>query len=103
MQAQIINLLQEVQEKFDLTYLFVAHDLAAVRQVSDRVAVMYMGRIVELAPAEDLYGHPLHPYTRALLDAVPTVGRAGRRLVPDVGDRFLDRPPVLQQHPDPRA
>jgi oligopeptide/dipeptide ABC transporter ATP-binding protein len=79
-QAQVLNLFQDLQRRLNLTYLFVAHDLAAVRQVSDRVAVMYMGRIVELAPAEDLYGHPLHPYTRALLDAVPTVGRAGRRL-----------------------
>jgi len=79
-QAQVLNLFQDLQRRLDLTYLFVAHDLAAVRQVSDRVAVMYMGRIIELASAEELYGHPLHPYTRALLDAVPTLRRAGRRL-----------------------
>jgi oligopeptide/dipeptide ABC transporter ATP-binding protein len=79
-QAQVLNLFQDLQRRLDLTYLFVAHDLAAVRQVADRVAVMYMGRIVELAPARELYDNPLHPYTRALLAAVPTLGRRGRRL-----------------------
>lgn len=79
-QAQVLNLFQDLQRRLDLTYVFVAHDLAAVRQVADRVAVMYMGRIVELAPADELYGNPLHPYTRALLAAVPSVGRRERRL-----------------------
>ena len=79
-QAQVLNLFQDLQRRLNLTYLFVAHDLAAVRQVSDRVAVMYMGRIVELAPAQELYDHPFHPYTRALLAAVPTLGRRGRQL-----------------------
>jgi oligopeptide/dipeptide ABC transporter ATP-binding protein len=70
-QAQIINLLEELQEKLGLTYLFIAHDLAVVQHISDRVAVMYLGRIMELTSSAELYENPLHPYTKALLSAIP--------------------------------
>jgi len=78
-QAQIINLLQELQEKLKLTYLFIAHDLAVVEHISDRVLVMYYGKLVEEASADEIYTHPVHPYTQALLSAVPTVDLAQKR------------------------
>jgi peptide/nickel transport system ATP-binding protein/oligopeptide transport system ATP-binding protein len=70
-QAQILNLLKSLQQEFHLTYVFISHDLSVIRQVSDRIAVMYLGRVVEIGNAEDLYQHPRHPYTGALLSAVP--------------------------------
>ena len=70
-QAQIINLLDDLQNEFGLTYLFVAHDLRVVRHVSDRIAVMYLGKLMEVSPAEELYTKPIHPYTSALLSAIP--------------------------------
>ncbi len=84
-QAQVINMFDELQEKLGLTYLFVAHDLLVVRHISDRIAVMYLGKMVELAPAKEIYDKPLHPYSKSLLSAVPVpdpkVARANKRIV----------------------
>ena len=84
-QAQVINMFDELQEKLGLTYLFIAHDLLVVRHISDRIAVMYLGRMVELADASEIYDHPLHPYSQSLLSAVPVpnpkVARANKRIV----------------------
>ncbi len=84
-QAQVINMFDELQEKLGLTYLFVAHDLLVVRHISDRIAVMYLGKMVELAEAEEIYNSPLHPYSKSLLSAVPVpdpkIARANKRIV----------------------
>ena len=77
-QAQVLNLLEDLQHEFNLTYVFIAHDLSVVRHVSDRIAVMYLGKIVELSPAKELYVKPIHPYTDALLAAIPRVGATRR-------------------------
>ena len=88
-QAQVINMFDELQEKMGLTYLFIAHDLLVVRHISDRIAVMYLGKMVELADAAEIYDHPLHPYTKSLISAVPIpdpkIARANKR-IPLQGD-----------------
>jgi oligopeptide/dipeptide ABC transporter ATP-binding protein len=82
-QAQIVNLLEDIQDAFGLSYLFIAHDLSVVRHVSDRIAVMYLGKLMEVSPAEELYTKPIHPYTEALLAAVPVPDPRENRAHPD--------------------
>jgi oligopeptide/dipeptide ABC transporter ATP-binding protein len=92
-QAQVINLLGELQDEFHLSYIFVAHDLSVVRHVSDRIAVMYLGKLMEVSPAEELYDKPIHPYTSALLSAIP---------IPDPAEnRARERPLVAGEPPNP--
>ncbi|MBM3587546.1 MAG: ATP-binding cassette domain-containing protein [Alphaproteobacteria bacterium] len=85
-QAQILNLMKELQSRMGLTYLFISHNLAVVRQVSDRIGVMYLGRIAEFAPAESLFRRPRHPYTRALMEAIPDLDMTGRTRIPVGGE-----------------
>jgi oligopeptide transport system ATP-binding protein len=108
-QAQVINLLEELQGEYNLTYMFIAHDLAVVRHISDRIAVMYLGKIVELTDRKELYDNPLHPYTKALLSAIPipdpVVEETRQRIIlegdvpspvnPPVGCNFNTRCPVV--------
>jgi len=101
-QAQIINLLQDLQEQLKLTYLFIAHDLRVVEHISRRVAIMYLGKIVELGTSEQIYANPLHPYTRALLSAVPMIEAGARKeRIPLQGElpSPVDPPPGCSFHP----
>ena len=98
--AQILNLFRDLQRAHDLTYLFISHDLGVVKYMSHRIAVMYLGDVVELAPADELYARPLHPYTAALISAVPTPQRRGRRIqLPGEPPNPSDPPPGCKFHP----
>ena len=100
-QAQILNLMGELQQRLRLTYVFISHNLAVVSQIADRVGVMYLGRIVELAPTSQLFAKPRHPYTRMLLDAVPDLAMTGKPRIPIAGEvpNPLSPPPGCAFHP----
>ncbi|MBW2410595.1 MAG: ATP-binding cassette domain-containing protein [Deltaproteobacteria bacterium] len=85
-QAQILNLMKGLQKKFDLSYLFISHDLAVVRHMADNVGVMYLGRLCEVAPVDNIFDNPLHPYTRLLLETIPDVEMSGRKRLPVAGE-----------------
>jgi peptide/nickel transport system ATP-binding protein len=100
-QAQVLNLMRDLQRALGLTYLFISHNLAVVHHVADRVGVMYLGRIVEIADKATLFARPLHPYTRMLLDAIPDIALAGKARTPVAGEvpNPLSPPPGCPFHP----
>src|SRR6201995_1689960 len=100
-QAQILNLMRDLQDKFGLTYLFISHNLAVVRHMASRIGVMYLGRIVEIAKARELFDHPRMPYTKMLLGAVPDLGMSGRQRIPVKGEipNPIDPPPGCAFNP----
>ena len=100
-QAQVLNLMKELQRQFGLTYLFISHNLQVVHHVADRVGVMYLGKLVELAPKKELFAHPRHPYTRMLLDAIPDLEMTGRARTPVAGEvpNPLNPPSGCSFHP----
>jgi len=100
-QAQILNLMKGLQNKFDLTYLFISHDLAVVRHMADHVGVMYLGRLAESAPVDDIFDNPLHPYTRLLLETIPDVEMTGKKRAPVAGEipNPIDPPRGCAFHP----
>src|SRR6476660_7171021 len=100
-QAQILNLLRSLQRDFNLTYVFISHDLSVIRQIADRIAVMYLGRVVEIGESESIYEHPRHPYTAALLSAVPRASTGGRERIVLTGDvpSPVAPPPACVFHP----
>jgi peptide/nickel transport system ATP-binding protein len=100
-QAQVLNLMKDLQREFGLTYLFISHNLAVVHHIADRVGVMYLGRLVELAPKVELFAHPRHPYTRMLLDAIPDLEMSGKSRTPVAGEvpNPLDPPLGCAFHP----
>jgi oligopeptide/dipeptide ABC transporter ATP-binding protein len=100
-QAQILNLLRNLQRDFNLTYVFISHDLSVIRQIADRIAVMYLGRVVEIGDSEAIYDHPKHPYTAALLSAVPRASSTGRERIVLTGDvpSPVDPPHACVFHP----
>ncbi|MGI9523892.1 MAG: ABC transporter ATP-binding protein [Hyphomicrobiaceae bacterium] len=100
-QAQVINLFMDLREQFDLTYLFISHDLSVVEHISDRIVIMYLGRVVELGPTDDFFAAPNHPYAQALLDEIPRLDQRNRTFHPIKGEipSPLDPPPGCHFHP----
>jgi oligopeptide transport system ATP-binding protein len=101
-QAQILNLMKDLQEKFNLTYLFISHDLSVIEHLCDRIAVMYLGKIVEIAPREQLYANPQHPYTQALIAAIPRIGEGKKKMRKSLSGEVpspINPPPGCPFHP----